>query len=802
MKVYQFKYPYSAITHYCWLVLLFLSLQQVQAQVKNFSLQEASKSLPHINGLQKNAGYLYTTAGNTLYCIGDQSGHFPSVGFHVAGEMGGIWQQPIKLMDGFGFNIKYQNKEVHAVCDSFISYSFVTKFHYQIADKHIVVTQTQFVPDNLEVLVVEYKIENHSSQDQSFEFEWNADINLMPVWLSERLHIKDGADSLYSHSNNALVFKDKINEWYTGIEFEGNASKFKETKPTVYQGKGIKGVITTTCKIAAGNSQYIRLYISGSMRNEKEIVDHISKAKKNLTHLFEEKKKRYQMIESTAEIKVPDSLIQTAYQWGKYATDWLRRDIPDLGKGLSAGLPDYPWFFSNDQASTFMALTGTLKPQLFYDAFATLKKVSDNANNSNGRIIHEVSANGAVYDKGKMQESQLHIIAAWQIYLWTGNIDFLKENYAYAKKTWKWLQEHDTDHNGYIEGYGGVEIEGLNDEMLDVQINTCLFLDVMSKMAILFNEQEAAKDYARKAIKLKNNINKDWWVESEKCYADFLSSKEKALQLIDDALQKRVQPDRNPWAKIKLNELKQSILKQSYRSNGYLVYYNASVLEPVIEGMTDTARALELLKRVSFFTNKFGVYIAGIERPDDISIDEKSFQKDSTFTYNRAVMPAATSGIIQAAARYGEIDLALSYMHKFLNTFSYATPGTTYEVSPDYGMFVQAWNISCLNIPLIQYFFGVQPDAYKKEIKIQLQMPSAWKDASLQNLLIGNTKLSIQYKKQGNNITCVTASTEPGWKIHFVLDKKITHVLVNHQKSNIRNHTLELTGNKNTITFQ
>ena len=44
------------------------------------------------------------------------------------------------------------------------------------------------------------------------------------------------------------------------------------------------------------------------------------------------------------------------------------------------------------------------------------------------------------------KESQLHIIAAWQIFKWTGNLEFLKDNYAFAKRTWTWLQQHDSNH--------------------------------------------------------------------------------------------------------------------------------------------------------------------------------------------------------------------------------------------------------------------------------------------------------------------------------------------------------------------
>lgn len=798
-KKYSFRKPNTLI------ILLVIFQQAGFSQINSFNLNIASNSLPHIEGKIENADYLYATAGNRLYCIGNQGGAFPEVGFHVPGEMGGIWQQPIKLMDGFGFTIKdvSTNNSFTPACDSFITYSFATKFHYFSHEQNIAVVQTQFVPDNLPVIVVEYNIQNTSTEQKQFEFDLYAAINLMPVWLSERIGIADGADKLISFDSikHLLLFKDEINTWYTGIGFENKEAHFKETQKTTYKGKGIKGLMTLQCDLPAGASQHFRFYISGSEKNSSEIVKNILLVKNQLAVFFEEKKKRYNTIEQTAEIKVPDLLVQTAYNWGKYTTDWLQRDVPGMGRGLSAGLPDYPWFFSNDQAGTFSALTGTMPPQLFYESFNMLKRISDKTNDNCGRVIHEVSANGVVYNNGNMQESQLHIITAWQIFKWTGNMQFLKENYAYAKKTWNWLQQHDSNHNDYIEGYGGTEIEGLNDEMLDVQINTYQFLDILGQMAAIFNDMTEAKIYSKKAAELKDKINKEWWIESENCYADFLSTKEKALQLIDDALAKRVTQERNKWAGIKLNALKNSIINNTYPGNGYLVYYNGGMLEPVAAGMTDTTRALQILKRVSFFTNKFGAYITGIERPDDVTIDERPFKKDSTFTYNRAVMPAATAGLIQASARYGMPDTALMYMHKMLNTFSYATPGTTYEVSPDYGMFVQAWNISCLNIPLIQYFFGVTPDAYKKEITIHLQMPSVWNEASLKNLLVGNTKISVHFKKKKNAIICSILSSEPGWKIHFVTDSKTGSVEVNNKVLKTVNRIVELSGIKNTVRY-
>ncbi len=51
-----------------------------------------------------NPGYLSSkqmTPGNHAYCVGFQDGTFPDMGWHIKGEMGGLWAHPIKLLDGF-----------------------------------------------------------------------------------------------------------------------------------------------------------------------------------------------------------------------------------------------------------------------------------------------------------------------------------------------------------------------------------------------------------------------------------------------------------------------------------------------------------------------------------------------------------------------------------------------------------------------------------------------------------------------------------------------------------------------------
>jgi hypothetical protein len=94
----------------------------------------------------------------------------------------------------------------------------------------------------------------------------------------------------------------------------------------------------------------------------------------------------------------------------------------------------------------------------------------------------------------------------------------------------------------------------------------------------------------------------------------------------------------------------------------------------------------------------------------------------------------------------GRPDKALDYLERMLRTFSFAAPGTMYEVSPDYGMFVQAWNLYSFTQPVVAQFFGIHPNAYEKKVSIGVQMPSTWQQASLEDVMVGNNTLSIRFE--------------------------------------------------------
>ena len=45
----------------------------------------------------------YAAAGMRAYVVGSMDGNFPPMGWHIPGEMGGVWAHPIKLLDGYWF---------------------------------------------------------------------------------------------------------------------------------------------------------------------------------------------------------------------------------------------------------------------------------------------------------------------------------------------------------------------------------------------------------------------------------------------------------------------------------------------------------------------------------------------------------------------------------------------------------------------------------------------------------------------------------------------------------------------------
>ena len=236
---------------------------------------------------------------------------------------------------------------------------------------------------------------------------------------------------------------------------------------------------------------------------------------------WKRKRNHYASIIERARIRIPDRSLQEVYNWTKVNKEWLIRDVPGIGRGLGAGLPEYPWWFGCDNTYSLQAVMATGDFDLAKQTLRLLKNESMKKN-GNGRIIHEISTNGVVYNPGNTQETAHFIICVAKLFEWTGDIDFIKEMYPVMKMGIQWLlTEMDQNQNLFPEGYGIMEVYGLNAELIDVAVYTQQAIEATARIAGILNEPQVQNEYQRLAAELAAKINKDFWDEEEGSYCDF-----------------------------------------------------------------------------------------------------------------------------------------------------------------------------------------------------------------------------------------------------------------------------------------
>jgi hypothetical protein len=310
-------------------------------------LWESLDELPQLTGKSDYLKSRFTAAGDRLYLIGNQDGSFPDMGWHVEGEMGGIWMHPIKLIDGFTASIS--SGETSICLDegkSFTNYPMTNAIEFDASNLGLEIDRLHVVPDGKPGIVVLFQIKNVDKSEKPIRFQFNTYVDLMPVWLGERTGMIDSTDVIsFDEQTQTFTGKDLGNNWFTvwgsSNEFPLNPSKVScGMNP---KGKGAVAGAAIDLIIQAGESVSIPIFISGSDQSNLEAVETFADLKSTYVEDFFSKKSRFEKLLQTAAIQIPDQELQQAYEWIKYNTDWLVRDVPGVGRGFGAGLQDYPW---------------------------------------------------------------------------------------------------------------------------------------------------------------------------------------------------------------------------------------------------------------------------------------------------------------------------------------------------------------------------------------------------------------------------------------------------------------------------
>jgi glycogen debranching enzyme len=742
-----------------------------------------------LEGLVGKKEYLnspYLTAGNRLYMVGHQNGSFPDLGWHVKGEMGGIWNHPIKLMDGFTVQLSQgQYKYCLDQANQFINYPFGNQLIFDNPIPGLLIKRVHFVPEDKEGVIVSFEIQNLLKTENAFSFHFTGHVDLQPVWLGEQTNMIDQDDELFFYPNTSFWHaKDGGNDWHTifGSNIIPDHSYLGSPENCMFFpiGKGGAATLQYDLVLKPGSRKTMNFYISGSSKSFNDAQLTFEDLKKNGVKYLHNKIDQYQQIANFSQVSIPDKEIEKAFEWVKYNTQWLFRTVPEIGSGYAAGMPDYPWWFGVDNEYTLKGAIMTGQKEKVYATIDLLYQLSEKTN-GNGRVVHEVSTNGAVFNPGNINETSQFASLIWWVYNWTGDKVFLEKYFPFIQKGLAWLMtENDKDNNLLPDGYGMMEIHGLKSEMIDVAAYTQKAFSDASLMAQELGKTDLSLSYAKTAEAIKTKINEDFWVNEQNSYADFIGTGHQALEMVEAAIY-RADTLKKPWAVQELKALKDQILKSNLNAKkGFVMFHNWVVNTPMEMGIAEREKAIKALDKGSRFVNPFGMFVTGIDRDEVSGNDEGSFQGSKVFSYTGAVMTLPTGVQIVSENNYGRPDHALSYLKRMTKSFSYALPGSIYEVSPDYGMMTQAWTLYSYAVPLISQYYGIQPEASKKIIYIIPKMPSSWKDASIKRVVVGDNIIDLVYKETNIGRVLEISQLKNDWKIVYGYPKDaFNHLKIN-----------------------
>jgi glycogen debranching enzyme len=584
-------------------------------------------------------------------------------------------------------------------------------------------------------------------------FQWSVKTDLRPGWNPDRVGIRDGQDVTDWLPERAIfIAKDMYNPWFCvwgALLPSRDARRIEHPDPIRTNGRGVTAAARYTITVAAHSTSTLTFIVSGSVISQRDAVAAYDELAKDHTGLLAEKVAHYRSVIDRARIRIPDRRLQSVYDWSRVNMEWLVRDVPGVGRGLSAGFMEYPWWFGTETYS-LQALTATGDFQLATQTLRLLRDESYKAN-GNGRIAHEITTDGQVTSRGNTQETAQFIMTVGKIFRWTGNRAFAREMYPAVKRGIDWLLgTMDRNKDMFPEGYGIMEVRGLNAELIDVAVYTQQALEAAARIAEALHDKDARDRYRGLAAELKERINQRFWIETDGTYGDFYGSRLEALSATEGAIEqielkgvgKLTRRDEDLIAHYRRLKAQYAVMPDGERA--WITNENWVIATPMETGIAPRARAIRLLDKIRRENSgPYGPYLSAVNR--------------------RSMMTISTGVEAVAEAEYGRIDDAMRYIDEISQTFNRVTPGSMSEMMPDKGCFTIAWTSYGIVLPLIEHVFGIQPDAANRTIVFEPRLPTGWENISIEDLPVGTNLISFSRTRTEKGVLYDIDAKENGW---------------------------------------
>ncbi len=636
----------------------------------------------------------FLIAGPMLYEYGAMDGTFPRVG-RLDGDQGGVWCHPIKLVDKFEFDVSDgDQKPWRLVGPSRFEHSFASAtFHFE--RNQLKVTRQDFVPEEAPALVSLLTLRNETDQPRHLTVRFLAAANLRPSYESR---LPNGPDVLEYRDGLVEALDSKMaGQW--GVVFGSDPS------PAEHRIEGSTGILTYTVDLPASGEATLRFLIVGEHQAGVAAARARFKSIAGRTaEMLARKEALYRdQILGGVKFSCSDPAMNDAFLCAKAN---VVMSVMDLRPGypapfLAAGFPIYTWLFGCDSlhstpgvaaAGLSDAAGNTLECLLHY---AAQKKQG----------AHEVASNGRLLGWDHIQETPQLVLACWKHFQWTGDRNFLKAAFPVCREIIAHvLATADQDHDGYLEGPGLMEQDGMGPERIDSVCQLYAAFESLAVMAEVLGESGAG-EYRRRAAELKRNFNRDWWNPVEKMWG--CSLRTDGSQTMD-----------NFWA----------------------------VVFPQQVGIAEPDKAAIVLDRIQKewvnvqwgFVHQWKPKIAG----EGVGVVHNNVLAQTAFTYGRTDL----------GWRLMQLSAKAPLEERMLGAFDETIPGG--------GDLVQLWSFGPFLECVVEGLAGVRPQPGRHRVDLFPQLPRTLEWFKLEDCRIGHHRLTLEQRRIGKRIITTVAHTQ------------------------------------------
>jgi hypothetical protein len=748
----------------------------------------------------------FVVTGDRAWALGAADGTYPAAGFHTRGEMGGFWLPNLKLLDGMWFSIN--GDWIDKATKTTSGWGYVRA---DLPTTHgVSASRTDFVPRGISGALVGLSLRSDRSRTITLRADAHSELISSYPWgeTNPSQTLVNLTDSV-SVRGKHLLFRDKgtppspnfeSHDWAaafgsdltpyaskTGKNFRGpqdpavicpasgpSAPPQPERCDDTEYGKGVGGQLAYEVRLKAGEVRTVWFAVGGSASGPAQARTELRKALDDPEGAIHAMVRYRQRLDSLNDVSLPGNpLLARSVAWSKQILAASEQRVEDLqlravdaGKAypppagtlksmrwLGAGWPDYTWLFGTDGEYTAFAAVAAGQFGPIKDHLRALRDVSEIVNEGSGKIVHEVTPDGAVYfgvnaDPGNTDESAKYPSAVAVVWRWTGDKRFLKDLYPASVKAMKYVATLDEDNDGWPEGLGNVERPGMGEEKLDNAVYTIRGYADLADLAKAVGDAETRSWALKQANGLLEKFEGDWWYGADaRSYADSL----------DDP--GNVKVFQRHW--IGLTPTDAVLPKLPGRQSAPLA-------------SDEHANTTLIQHERECFTGELGLYHTGTgptsapsgnTGPSCDSVVSAVPSERSIFTLNTAI--AAVS-----EGNYGRLDANQQGHYIEGNARSqvdpdlWEMPGAMPEIvrSPDFGanidrlftersMVLQAWGAYGVLWPVIHQWLGVSPDIGRDRVAVVPQLPAGQTKASADRVKLGALAIDVAAAQEGSTYT-------------------------------------------------